>query len=104
MSRFKLSARGDAVIAPLFERIVVVLSKRGEKEMRYQARRFYAWPGNMGDNAFLSWNELGPMRATPEEAFDDLRVAPTKEGEHPHYGREVHDFVIVLAPEPLIDS
>jgi len=72
--------------------------------MKYQARRFYAWPGNMGDNAFLSWKELGSIRATPEEAFNDLCNAPTKEGEHPHYGNEVRDFVVVLAPAPLIDS
>ena len=72
--------------------------------MWYQARRYFAWAGNPADRVFLSWNELGSPRETPEAAFEDVARAPDPTREHPHYGREYRDVVVVVAPQLLIDS
>lgn len=72
--------------------------------MKYQARRIYSYLAG-GDNAAWGWEDLGPPRATPEEAFADFESAKAKETAGTlslRYGdNDEHDVVVVIR-EPAV--
>lgn len=45
--------------------------------MKYQARRLYSYLAG-GDNSAWGWEDLGPRRDTPEEAFADFESKKAK--------------------------